>query len=473
MKAIDYKKELDRLKRLIVLSSLSLLLVGIFTTTVSAQNKVCLNDTVKVYIDEYRGTANWQKSLNGADWTEVTDAEGDTISLLAIEAFWIRLEVLEGTCLPFYSEVLAIELHDPPVVEFQSRDSACINERDFLLSGGTPEGGNYFGPGVQNNRFYPDDAGIGVHELAYYFKDPETTCSDTSYSQIEVFSLTSNAEAGADLELITSDSVQLQANTADFGIGTWSVVSGVGGEFTDINNANTWFIKDSAQTEYVLRWTIEGPCGTNSDDVNLSFMQLSINPCPGAPVVIDVDGNVYKTIQIDKQCWMAENLRTGVFVPSIANGLEHSDLSDNGVIEKYCFENDTANCLLYGGLYDWHEAVGYTDEEEVQGVCPDGWHIPTNQDWADLDAQFKYGDAGKHLKETGDAGFGGQLAGDRHNKGAFYSFDSSGFWWSSTTYSYMDINEGYFRKICACNGALEKNHFNKYIGLSVRCVKDK
>ena len=127
---------------------------------------------------------------------------------------------------------------------------------------------------------------------------------------------------------------------------------------------------------------------------------------------------------------------------------------------------------MYGGLYDWHETVGYTDEEGVQGVCPDGWHVPDNDDWDILDDQFKYGDAGAHLKETGDSGFGGQLAGDRHQRGEFYSFDSSGFFWSSTTYTYLDKNEGYFRTICACNGALDEDHFNKNIGLSVRCIKD-
>ncbi len=116
--------------------------------------------------------------------------------------------------------------------------------------------------------------------------------------------------------------------------------------------------------------------------------------------------------------------------------------------------------------------MGYTDEEGVQGVCPDGWHVPDNDDWDILDDQFKYGDAGEHLKETGDSGFGGQLAGDRHQRGEFYSFGSSGFFWSSTTYTYQDKNEGYFRQICACNGALDEDHFNKNIGLSVRCIKD-
>jgi len=427
-------------------------IIGLFLGSIGgfSQNKVCVNDTVKVFIDDYRGNASWEISMNGMDWTALNEDPGDTVSLLVNLPMFVRLEVIEGSCMPVYSDVMAIELHDPPVVVFESRDSACINERDFLLSGGLPEGGTYFGTGVSNNRFNPASAGVGVHNLSYWFTDPETTCSDTSYSQIEVFPLSSNASAGENMEMITSDSVYLQANTPDYGVGTWSIISGNGGHFIDENDPNTIFVKDSSDLNYVLRWTIAGPCSSDTDDINLGFLKLSINPCPGTPIVVDADGNIYRTVQMQDQCWMAENLRTGVFVESDPNGNVHSDLSNNGVIEKYCYENDTANCSIYGGLYDWDEAMGYSNEEGVQGVCPEGWHIPTNQDWADLDGQFKLGNAGEYLKETGGYGYGGQFAGDRHERGEFYSEGSSGWFWSSTTYSYNGADDGYFRKICAC-----------------------
>ena len=461
----------ERIGLRIILISLSILL---FTqlNPVLAQHKVCLQDTVSIYIDDYRGMIRWQESLDGIDWTDLIEASGDTVSLIANDPFFIRLEILDGNCNPYYSDVMAIGINEPPIVEFQSKDSICINERGFILTGGLPEGGSYFGPGISDGSFDPVSAGTGIHVLGYYFQDPETTCSDTVFSQIEVLPITSRASAGTSLEALTSDTVHLQANIPEVGIGTWTVVSGEGGTFSDIHDPNAWFRKDSAQLDYELSWTIEGPCGTESDNITLNFMQLSINPCPGTPIVVDADGNIYKTIQINNQCWMAENLRTGVYVPSTATTQEHSDLKNNGVIEKYCFENDEANCELYGGLYDWHETMGYQEEEGVQGICPEGWHVPTNQDWADLDAQYKYGDAGEHLKETGSSGWGGQFGGDRHQRGEFYSFDSSGFFWSSTTYSYNDNDDGYFRKICACNGALERDHFNKLIGVSVRCVKD-
>jgi len=445
---------------------------GKYTTGLKAQERVCLNDTVLVYAGDYRGDIKWQRSGNGRDWAYMEGYDSDTVSLIAIEPFFIRMEVTEGTCKPLFSETISVELHDPPQLDLNIRDSACISERDFLLEGGYPEGGEYFGTGVSGGRFDPASAGPGLHEIGYYYSDPETTCRDTIFDILEVFPLTSEANAGEDISLIMSDSIQLQADVPEYGTGSWSVVTGEGGVFSDPTDPNSWFRKDSAQLNYELRWTVEGPCGTNSDEVSLGFMELGINPCPDAPVVIDQDGNIYKTVQIGDQCWMAENLRTGVFVESTVSSSVHSDLADNGVIEKYCFENDTANCTQYGGLYDWHEAMGYSEDEGVQGICPEGWHLPTNEDWGILDDQYKYGNAGEFLKETGDSGFGGQFAGDRHQRGEFYSFGSSGFFWSSTSYIYMNYNEGYFRKICACNGALEEGHFNKITGLSVRCVKD-
>ncbi len=465
--------DIKGIKKSLFLAAVSFILCCTYFSPVFAQEKVCRQDTVSIYIEQYRGQITWQQSTNGLDWTNVPQATGDTILLIANDPFSVRLEVLDGNCNPFYSEIMSIDISEPPYVQFQSQDSVCINERDFQLLGGMPEGGDYFGPGVSDGRFSPTDAAIGIHVLGYYYQDPLTTCGDTVYSQIEVLPMSTKAQAGPDMELITSDTVQLQANTPLVGLGTWTITSGDGGSFTNIHDPNAWFRKDSSQLDYELTWTIDGPCGTESDRVSMNFMELGINPCPGTPIVVDADGNIYKTVQIGNQCWMSESLRTGTFVTSTATSSDHSNLSNNGVIEKYCFENDEANCELYGALYDWHEAMGYSEEEGVQGICPDGWHIPTNQDWADLDTQFNHGDAGLHLKETGDSGFGGQFSGDRHTRGEFYSFDSSGFFWSSSSYVYREVNEGFLRKIAACNGWLEKDHFNKITGLSIRCVKDK
>ncbi len=116
----------------------------------------------------------------------------------------------------------------------------------------------------------------------------------------------------------------------------------------------------------------------------------------GESAVYDADGNEYTTVYVpaSDQCWMGENLNVGTFVQSVNRTDEqfaHSDVSDNGVIEKYCYDNSERNCRKYGGLYDWDEAMGYIVTEGVQGICPDGWHIPTNAEWHALESAFAEG----------------------------------------------------------------------------------
>jgi len=98
--------------------------------------------------------------------------------------------------------------------------------------------------------------------------------------------------------------------------------------------------------------------------------------------------------------WMAENLNIGTQI------LRYYDASDNGIIEKYCYNDDLANCDIYGGLYEWQEMVDYNLSDtasihKIQGICPTGWHVPKNKEWSVLIA-FLGGNeiAGGKLKDT-------------------------------------------------------------------------
>jgi uncharacterized protein (TIGR02145 family) len=100
-------------------------------------------------------------------------------------------------------------------------------------------------------------------------------------------------------------------------------------------------------------------------------------PCPGVPYV-DYLGKRYNTVQIGPQCWLRENLDVGTMIPG------DQQQTDNGEIEKYCYDNDPANCEIFGGLYQWKEMMAYSMKSN-QGICPPGWHIPNEQnEWADL-----------------------------------------------------------------------------------------
>jgi uncharacterized protein (TIGR02145 family) len=75
---------------------------------------------------------------------------------------------------------------------------------------------------------------------------------------------------------------------------------------------------------------------------------------------------------------MQENLNIGTIKSDAAT------TTDNGIIEKYCYDDDDSNCGIYGGLYQWNEAMNYFETEGAQDICPDGWHIPTVNDWQTL-----------------------------------------------------------------------------------------
>ena len=107
-------------------------------------------------------------------------------------------------------------------------------------------------------------------------------------------------------------------------------------------------------------------------------------PCPDAPTVTDVQGNVYNTVQIGNQCWMRENLRTTMFADStpITPGVSYSTPEPN------YFDDSTSIIPLEqrGYLYDWAAAMyeaasSYTAPSGVQGVCPNGWHLPSTAEW--------------------------------------------------------------------------------------------
>lgn len=102
-------------------------------------------------------------------------------------------------------------------------------------------------------------------------------------------------------------------------------------------------------------------------------------PCPGTPTITDNDGHVYNTILIGNQCWMRENLNIGTIISGTVL------MQNNNHVEKYCYDNDPNNCDKYGGLYQWGELMEYHPVQGVQGLCPQGWHIPTDEEWKILE----------------------------------------------------------------------------------------
>ena len=187
---------------------------------------------------------------------------------------------------------------------------------------------------------------------------------------------------------------------------------------------------------------------------------------------VDYAGKIYNTVLIGGQCWLKENLDVGTMIDSTL------DATNNGVIEKYCYNDDPANCNIYGGLYMWNEAMQYSTTPGVQGICPPGWHIPTNGEFQTLSTTV--GGDGNALKAIGQgtgggegtntSGFSALLAGYRWiNSIRFRELGYTTHFWSSTE---SNSTNGVDRDLSRSVSTFGQNSNNKVAGLSVRCLKD-
>ena len=198
-------------------------------------------------------------------------------------------------------------------------------------------------------------------------------------------------------------------------------------------------------------------------------------------------GKSYQTVKIGTQCWFRENLNIGTRINS------SQDQTNNGVIEKYCFYNNESNCNTYGGLYQWDELMQYVTTQGVKGLCPDGWHIPTDAEWCQmeifLDATvvcentgWRGTDAGGKMKETGtthwsspntgatnSSGFTALPGGNRYSGGGFDNLANDAVFWSAAESSYANA----WRRGLYYNYAqVSRGSYGKTTGFSGRCVKD-
>lgn len=258
-----------------------------------------------------------------------------------------------------------------------------------------------------------------------------------------------NAEAYGEIlvDFFNSPWWQLYAGL-DFGVGARAKILGIE-------------IFDFETNVLELRWLLAQASG------NL------LDPCPGIPSITDPrNGKVYNTVLIGNQCWLRENLDLGTRI----NGSQPQ--INNNTIEKYCYDDNPANCNTYGGLYQWDEAMQYVTTEGTKGICPIGWHIPTLAEFMTL-GQTVVGDANALkavLQGTGNgagtnaSGFTALLAGDRFDNGYFENLSSEAYFWSSKQYDASgagNLNLYYDDDIIY----LGLNDDKEY-GFSVRCLKD-
>ncbi len=232
-----------------------------------------------------------------------------------------------------------------------------------------------------------------------------------------------------------------------------------------------------------------------SNAILLAFFLLSISSLKSQTwkwgTVTDVDGNVYRTVIIGHFEWMAENLKTtsynnGSVIPNITDSIAWTGLSSGA----YCwYGNDERNAQTYGALYNWYAV-------NTGMLCPYGWRVPSDEDWKYLegcaDTRYGIGDtvwdktggrgnaAGQRLKSKSgwssggnggdDFAFSALPGGERCSHGRFFIGGRSGFWWSSSEF---DASGAWYRNMIYGLEEMFRNTHPKWMGFSIRCVRNK
>ncbi len=234
-------------------------------------------------------------------------------------------------------------------------------------------------------------------------------------------------------------------------------------------------------TEYYIRaWASRGDYVAYGNELRFRTSYGSVT---------DIDGNTYNTLRKGSLEWMGSNLETSMYrngdtIPNIT-GIHEWRTASEGAWSYYMHSSETGE--NYGKLYNWHATV------DDRGLCPAGWHVPTDEEWKELEREIgmlhdeadivglrdRY--AGGKLKATGTdlwrspnalatngIGFTALPGGYRHPDGRFYTLRRNVNFWTSTA---QDGYNAWYRNIFFNNGGIYRNSYNKTSGFSIRCVR--
>ncbi len=254
-----------------------------------------------------------------------------------------------------------------------------------------------------------------------------------------------------------------------------------------------WNTDDNLEGGYIITAVARDDRGGGiADNITLLVdVTGGFNPDLSYGKVADYDGNSYATLEVGEQTWMAENLRVthhadGSAIPLVNDDAAWEMLEPTA--KAYCwFENQTGNGDVYGGLYTWAAAN--------QGVCPDGWHLPGDAEWKELEMflgmtqvqadkpDWRGTDEGGQIKERGfthweapntggnnSSGITVIPGGFRSPKGGFYSLGIDATFWTAD--EELTTDKAWYRAINFEKERVYRHYNEKNQGLSVRCVKD-
>ena len=268
-----------------------------------------------------------------------------------------------------------------------------------------------------------------------------------------------------------------------------------GQSFTQTSNCGSTQIAAGTLTCSVGQTCANGSCSNNQWSCG-SPIAYSGGPY-NSDGISTTTGGYYRTVLIGTQCWLADNLNVGTMIAG-ANPQQ-----DNSTLEKYCYNNDPANCAIYGGLYLWGEAMQYSVTPGAQGICPTGWHIPNSTDQNTLE-QYLWDpsispytcnhnrsglgcdNAGGKMKEAGtthwnspnvgatnSSGFTALGAGLRISTGSFIDQGTDTSFWSSSGNT-TDGSDSYAlaRYLYSAYSTIGRFSDDQLTGASIRCIQN-
>ena len=315
---------------------------------------------------------------------------------------------------------------------------------------------------------------------------------------VETHSVTTNPFGIIDLVIgqgtvVSGDFGSIQWNAADHFIQIEMDVTG-GTNYQLIGTSQLFSVPYALESKHASSLTLTNETGQN---FNVSVgpsgaLQATYFWACGDTIHDNRDNKIYKTVLIGSQCWMQENLNIGLRIDHT------SDQSNNSILEKFCYDDLESNCDVYGGLYQWDELMQYDNTPGARGLCPAGWHVPTDEEWCQMEVYLDPTvncstngttgtDIALKLKEAGTTHWAPPNTGATNSSGftalpggwychapfycggSFLDLTYSVFYWTSTQNS---TGDAWTRWMDNESGQIDRYPAIKPTGWSTRCVKN-
>lgn len=389
-------------------------------------------------------------------------------------------------------------------------------------------GGHFVDSTVPNSQF------SGIQGTTYHLRWTIATQCDTLWDEALVRIRPpcqpepSESFAGSDQFNVTE--ARLNANHPRSGKGSWTIMSGLGGNLADPMDPKTTFRGMAGET-YVLRWIIRNECGLTQDDVILSIKppcrpmpsqanagedHIGVDQCrlkaeqpesgrgkwtvvsgpegkfankdtnltafmgkPGESyrlrwTVSTACGSTFDEISVTFNTYCPEeftdfrdgNKYKGIRIAGQCWMAQNLNYKAEG-IASYCYDGYQDYCDKYGSLYTWQTVMQGENREHSRGICPEGWHVPGDMDWQKIIDSSGF--TGIELQENGKSDFDIPMGGARYTNGKFLNVREYAYFWTSTS---KDEKTAWNRYFPSKSNSVDHFPTDKNHGFSLRCIKD-